>query len=611
MRILILLLPILALAGVESPRPVLAEPIPDLAAWPLVFQDGFDGDRLDEQAWTCRTGTRFWSVNLARNVSVADGCMRIALRKEKEGVLNYTSGGIITRQTFRYGYYEARFRCPPGAGWHTSFWMMRVDGPNAKKAGEAVQEIDVCEQDSVNPHRFAPNLHRWLPAPHQGKGHKNITVGPDLSADFHVWGCLFLPKRLSFFFDGRLVHDIDPTAFPHGPQNIWLTSIAAPLGGTKAVDDTKLPASADFDYVRHWAAPLPMPPALVAEATPAAVPSPPATGADLDLGAMIQPVPQDARFSDPGFYIWCGSPVKGDDGRYHLFYSRWPRELGHYAWVTHSEVAHAVADAPLGPYRHHDVTLPARGREFWDGLCTHNPTILRANGKYYLYYMGNTGDGVKMKTLNWSHRNNQRIGVAVADRPEGPWQRADKPLIDATPGFHDAQCCANPSVAQRPDGGFLMVYKGVADQGRQPFGGPVVHIAATSDSPTGPFTKHPRPVFHKEGEHFAAEDPYIWRGADRYWAVVKDNAGVFTKAGKSLALWESADGLAWTLSAHPLVSTVQVRWADGTVQKLHSLERPQLLFDGGRPIALFCAVDVDSHRDHSFNIHIPLGAAGR
>ena len=48
---------------------------------------------------------------------------------------------------------------------------------------------------------------------------------------------------------------------------------------------------------------------------------------------------------------------------------------------------------------------------------THNPTVIRARGKYYLYYMGNTGDG-----SFWSHRNNQRIGVAVADKPEGPWR---------------------------------------------------------------------------------------------------------------------------------------------------------------------------------------------
>ena len=155
---------------------------------------------------------------------------------------------------------------------------------------------------------------------------------------------------------------------------------------------------------------------------------------DYDFNAMLQPVPATAKFSDPDFNIWCGSAIKGDDGKFHLFYSRWPRKLGHLAWVTHSEIAHAVSDSPFGPWKHHDVALPARGTNFWDGSCTHNPTVIRIGGKFYLYYMGNYGDGVVGKSLNWTHRNHQRIGVAVADSPNGPWTRFDKPS-----GGHDAR----------------------------------------------------------------------------------------------------------------------------------------------------------------------------
>ena len=327
--------------------------------------------------------------------------------------------------------------------------------------------------------------------------------------------------------------------------------------------------------------------------------------ADLDLAALLQPVPRTALFRDPEYYIWCGSMVRGDDGKCHLFTSRWPRALGFAAWVTHSEIAHAVADHPLGPYRHHDVALPARGRAFWDGLCTHNPTILRFGSLYYLYYMGNTGDGVAMPTINWLHRNNQRVGVAVAASPDGPWQRTPEPLIDVTPGFHDELMASNPSVCARPAGGYLMVYKAVATRGKPPFGGPVVHVAATSDSPTGPFTKHPAAVFAKAGVPFPAEDPFIWRGPDRYWAVVKDNAGHFTAAGRSLVLFESADGLDWALARHPLVATLQLRWADGTVQQLEALERPQLFLEDGQPAVLFCAAAEDRGYPHSFNLQIP------
>jgi len=333
-----------------------------------------------------------------------------------------------------------------------------------------------------------------------------------------------------------------------------------------------------------------------------------ALSSDYDFAAMIQPVPATAKFSDPDYYIWCGTMVRGDDGKCHLFYSRWPRKLGFNAWVTHSEVAHAVGNTPLGLFTHKDVALPERGKQFWDGHCTHNPTVLRFGKKFYLYYTGNAGDRAPTKGLNWVHRNNQRIGVAVADSPDGPWQRFDRPLIAPTAGFYDALCCNNPSVTARPGGGYLMVYKAVGDKGPKPFGGPVLHCVATSDSPTGPFTKHPRPIFVKEGVAFAAEDPFIWNDGRRYWAIVKDNAGYFTGAGKSTALWQSDDGFDWRLAKHPLVAAREIVWEGGQKQKLVTLERPQVFFEDGRPSVLLFASTDDAKHGHSFNVRIPLRA---
>ena len=333
-----------------------------------------------------------------------------------------------------------------------------------------------------------------------------------------------------------------------------------------------------------------------------------APAADYDLGAMIQPAPATAKFTDPDHYIWCGTMVRGDDGKCHLFYSRWPLKNGFNAWVTHSEVAHAVGDTPLGPFTHRNVALPERGEQFWDGHCTHNPTVLRFGKKFYLYYMGNRGNREPTKGLNWVHRNNQRIGVAVADSPDGPWQRFDKPLLEPQPGFFDAACCSNPSVTARPGGGYLMVYKAVGDKGKPPFYGPVLHCVATSESPTGPFTRHPNPVFVKEGVQFAAEDPFIWSDGQRYWAIVKDNAGYFTGAGRSTALWQSADGLDWKLASHPLVATTEIAWADGRKQKMHALERPQLFFENGQPTVLLFATTESKLSETSFNVRIPLTA---
>ena len=329
---------------------------------------------------------------------------------------------------------------------------------------------------------------------------------------------------------------------------------------------------------------------------------------DFDLARWIQPVPGHAIFREPGYHVWCGTMIRSRDGRCHLYYSRWRSGEGFLAWVTHSEIAHAVADNPLGPYHPVDVALPARGPKFWDGHCTHNPTILESGGRWYLYYMGNRGDRQPSEGLNFSHRNNQRIGVAVADSPGGPWQRFDAPLIDATPGFHDALCCANPAVIRRAGGGFLMVYKAVANQRPLPFGGPVTHVVATSASPEGPFAKMPAPVFTKPGADFPAEDPCLWHQDGAYMAVVKDMNGFFTNEGRSLALMQSRDGMDWNPAKNTLVSKTEYTADDGRRIPLHVLERPQLWLDRGEPAVLFCAASADPQPNggETFNIAIPL-----
>jgi len=317
---------------------------------------------------------------------------------------------------------------------------------------------------------------------------------------------------------------------------------------------------------------------------------------DYDVSKWIQPVPASSKFGLDSFMVWCGSAVKGNDGKYYLFYSRWPRASTHQAWVTHSEVAVAVSNKPTGPFKHVKVVLPKRDKKYWDADVTHNPTVYKFGKKYYLYYMGNYGNGEW-----WNHRNHQRIGVAVANNPLGPWKRFDKPIIDTSYKSFDHLMAANPAIVKRPDGKYLMIYKGVGE-GKMPFGGVVLHGAAIANNPEGPFVKQPNRIFVKDTVKFAAEDPFVWYQQGKYWAIVKDFKGSFTKAGLSLALFESSDGLDWKPAKNTLVSTVQIPWVDG-VKKVTKLERPQLLIENGIPTVLFCAV---YDGDDNYNVAIPL-----
>jgi autotransporter-associated beta strand protein len=239
-----------SLAGVAP----LACPAAPPVGYTLAWSDEFEGTTLDTSLWSYRTDTRFWSTQVPANVRVGNGALSLELKKETVGSSAYTGAGIISKPVVRYGYYETSMKTPPGAGWHTSFWMMRYGAG----AAATILELDALENDSIKPTSYSVNVHRWQPS-HAVYSTKTITT-PDLSAGFHTIGCEFTPSTVRYSFDGAVVHTVDATLFPHGDLNVWLTSIAAPLGGTPAVDDTRLPAVASYDYVRFYAPDAPTTP---------------------------------------------------------------------------------------------------------------------------------------------------------------------------------------------------------------------------------------------------------------------------------------------------------------------------------------------------------------
>ncbi len=325
------------------------------------------------------------------------------------------------------------------------------------------------------------------------------------------------------------------------------------------------------------------------------------------FSSLMLPVNRAAAFrGQDDEYVWCGSAVQGEDRKYYLYYSHWPRSAGFNGWVICSSIGCARADSPAGPFTPLSEALPPAGCG-WDAHCTHNPTILKHEGKYYLYYMGNCGDG-----SYWNHRNHQRVGVAVAERPErpeGPFIRFARPVMDVTCGAHDSLMTSNPTVTQMPDGRFIMVYKAVSDQGELPKGGAVVCGVAFADHPLGPFERAPHPIFVNPENDWSVEDPFVWAQDGVLWALAKDFQGYFTGAGAgcSTALFRSEDGLTWLPDAPALAYLNEITWADGEKQPVHRLERPQLLMDEtGNPRMLYCACAEAPDCSITCNIAIPL-----
>ncbi len=347
----------------------------------------------------------------------------------------------------------------------------------------------------------------------------------------------------------------------------------------------------------------------------AAVALPPST---LDFTRLIPAtIPRSAVFAEPEFHLWDPCMVPAGDGLYHLLYSRWPKALGFDAWATHAEIAWATAKRPEGPYQFRRVVLPMRGAEHWDGHSVYNTCVIQHAGKFYLYYTGNRGPASWSKERApstkeedwWTQRNSQRIGVAVADHPSGPWRRSGEPLLDTGEAFGYG-IIAVPNVTPMPDGRFLMVYKTLAP-GPGRLGGGVYHYAAIADNPLGPFTRHPKPMVDKSLTfkrhfNFHIDDHFEWYQHDRFYAIVKDHDAPFvTPYGRCLYLLESADGLDWRQSRHVLVTEFALGWSDGSRDKFTRLEMPKLYLESGKPKILLLAA-LPEKATQSYLLAVPL-----
>lgn len=316
----------------------------------------------------------------------------------------------------------------------------------------------------------------------------------------------------------------------------------------------------------------------------------------------LQPITEDNIFKTDGFYNWCSSTIKGDDGKYHLFYSRWKKEHSFYGWLTHSEIAHAISDSPAGPWEYKESVLQSRGKRHWDAITVHNPKIKRFNGKYYLYYIStNLGDEdyteqglIETSKVGYSHpswfvlRRNQRVGVAVASSINGPWERMDVPLIE--PSGPITTLTVNPAIAQGEDEKFYLIVKGDKPNDTNFVRNQAVAI---SDSPIGPFKMQPKPVI----DYMDTEDVSMWYDDSRNCFY-----GVF-HAHTFIGMISSPDGIHWDKAQENKIMSKEVSLVSGDKIVPDRLERPFIYIENNEPQVLSLAV---KEGDESYIVFIPI-----
>jgi beta-glucanase (GH16 family) len=115
----------------------------------------------------------------------------------------YISGVLTTQGVFaqKYGYFEIRAKVPVGIGVWPAFWMLADDGGWPP-------EIDILEGRGQRPDTVAMTTH-WR-SPETGLVNScgfDFTVA-GAPTEFHDYGALWLPDRITYYIDRKPVADI-------------------------------------------------------------------------------------------------------------------------------------------------------------------------------------------------------------------------------------------------------------------------------------------------------------------------------------------------------------------------------------------------------------------
>jgi hypothetical protein len=337
--------------------------------------------------------------------------------------------------------------------------------------------------------------------------------------------------------------------------------------------------------------------------------------------SRIKPAPVGGGFAMEDYWVWCGSPARGDDGRYHLFASRWPRKLPFSPnWTSNSEVVRAVAETPAGPYTFAEVVLPPRPG-FWDAAMTHNPTIHKHGDTWILFYTGTHAIGpdgtdappaeaIKDEAYK-RYWLNKRIGIATAPSINGPWTRRDAPVLDVCPDSWDADITSNAAPAVRPDGSVVLIYKSSKGRTVKGAAAPLKLGIAIADHWSEPFRRaRPTPLDEFNGKDTDIEDPYLWWQDDHFESIFKDMTGkICGELHGGIHAW-SENGINWKLADDPLAYSRKIKWNNGSETFQGQFERPQLLIENGRPTHLFAATGDGlggfNNMTRTWNMVVPL-----
>ena len=289
--------------------------------------------------------------------------------------------------------------------------------------------------------------------------------------------------------------------------------------------------------------------------------------------------PETGKLRVKDWCYWDGSIVKDDEGKYHMYASRWSQEFHHsVGWTKDSKGIHAVSNNLCGPYQDLGLIWPQ-----WQGGKGTNVIGLRMHDGRYAVVTSEIVPGQ----------------VFVSDNPYGPFELLGDFKIDPNgyyPGWGryneldfgalkggSVGNLANVMIILRPDGRYMMLARHCV---------PMI----SEEGILGPYKMLGRKAWLdvKGLPQFKMEDPTIWYADGLYHIVVN-----FHGADSTFHL-TSEDGLQnWKnrgLAFHRDGEVFKHR--DGTVENWYTVQRATVYTEDNRIKAFnFSVIDVHKGQD--------------
>lgn len=157
------------------------------------------------------------------NVQVLAAGLRLKTLIATDCKNKWSTGSILGKQRFGYGFFEARMKVADIKGLDNAFWMTTGDyAPTGDHFEIDVSEVQSPSYDHLDLQQYPAKGNTKIA--HTGMGWGSNLDQNHLAADFHDFGVLWTPSEVIYEIDGQPIAAAMTNGAVHPPSNVALST---------------------------------------------------------------------------------------------------------------------------------------------------------------------------------------------------------------------------------------------------------------------------------------------------------------------------------------------------------------------------------------------------